>query len=276
MAKRLESTRQKTTPAFDDANKLDLRNEIQERYGKQPAPWFRWVFNALVDLPARSRVLELGAGTGALWRENSDRIPAGWKVLVSDPAEAMIQSARDRAGGQKRSTMQYLRSLGQTLPFPAQSLDAVIAVGVLDLASDLPQALSEVRRALKPGGLFLATAGGAGHLQEFEALLRPYLPHEQAEMIGGEEDRFGLENGARLLEPYFERIIRRNYPDRMTFRAIQPVLDYIFSELSLVKDLPVHHLGDIGATVWRAIEQQGAYTVTVRKGMFLARRPAAD
>ncbi len=50
------------------------------------------------------------------------------------------------------------------LPFAEASFDLVISAGVLDQVNDLPGALTLIRRALKPDGLFLAGLVGAGSL----------------------------------------------------------------------------------------------------------------
>ena len=50
------------------------------------------------------------------------------------------------------------------LPFGDARFDLVLSVGVLDSVNDLPGALTLIRRALKPDGLFLAAFVGAGSL----------------------------------------------------------------------------------------------------------------
>jgi len=50
------------------------------------------------------------------------------------------------------------------LPFADASFDLVVAVGTLDSVNDLPGALSLIRRALRPDGLFLGAFAGAGSL----------------------------------------------------------------------------------------------------------------
>jgi hypothetical protein len=42
------------------------------------------VFDQLTGLPQQSRILELGCGPSWLWRHNGDRIPAGWRVVLTD------------------------------------------------------------------------------------------------------------------------------------------------------------------------------------------------
>jgi SAM-dependent methyltransferase len=50
------------------------------------------------------------------------------------------------------------------LPFADASFDLVVSAGVLDQVNDLPGALTLIRRALRPDGLFLAGFVGAGSL----------------------------------------------------------------------------------------------------------------
>ena len=58
------------------------------------------------------------------------------------------------------------------LPFAEESFDLIVSAGVLDSVSDLPGALIQARRALRPDGLFLAAFVGAGSLASLRAALR--------------------------------------------------------------------------------------------------------
>jgi len=58
------------------------------------------------------------------------------------------------------------------LPFADASFDLVVSAGVLDSVNDLPGALTLIRRALRPDGLFLAAFAGAGSLATLRAALR--------------------------------------------------------------------------------------------------------
>jgi SAM-dependent methyltransferase len=50
------------------------------------------------------------------------------------------------------------------LPFADGAFDLIMSVGALDSVNDLPGALTLIRRALRPDGLFLAAFAGAGSL----------------------------------------------------------------------------------------------------------------
>jgi len=58
------------------------------------------------------------------------------------------------------------------LPFAEASFDLIVSAGVLDSVNDLPGALIQARRALRPDGLFLAAFVGAGSLATLRAALR--------------------------------------------------------------------------------------------------------
>lgn len=56
-------------------------------------------------------------------------------------------------------------------PFEPASFDLVIAGGTLDSVNDLPGALVQIRRILKPDGLFLGHMFGAGSLATLKSLM---------------------------------------------------------------------------------------------------------
>jgi NADH dehydrogenase [ubiquinone] 1 alpha subcomplex assembly factor 5 len=73
----------------------------------------------------------------------------------------------------------------EALPFAAQSLDLVVSGLALQLVNDLPGALIQIRRALKPDGLLLAALLGGATLSE----LRQSWLIAEAEISGGASPR---------------------------------------------------------------------------------------
>jgi SAM-dependent methyltransferase len=57
------------------------------------------------------------------------------------------------------------------LPFADGAFDLVVSVGVLDSVNDLPGALTLIRRALRPDGLFLGAFVGAGSLPRLRSAM---------------------------------------------------------------------------------------------------------
>lgn len=57
------------------------------------------------------------------------------------------------------------------LPYPENGFDLVISAGTLDGVNDLPGALIQIRRALRPDGLFLGHMFGAGTLAALKSAM---------------------------------------------------------------------------------------------------------
>ena len=74
---------------------------------------------------------------------------------------------------------------GEALPFRDSSLDLVVSGLALHFANDLPGVLTQIRRALKPDGLFLAALLGGDTLTE----LRQAFAEAETEIEGGVSPR---------------------------------------------------------------------------------------
>ena len=59
----------------------------------------------------------------------------------------------------------------EAIAYPPGSFDLVISAGTLDSVNDLPGALVQIRRVLKPDGLFLGTLFGADSLQTLKSVM---------------------------------------------------------------------------------------------------------
>ena len=103
-----------------------------------------------VGLPAGSRVLDAGCGTGNLTLPLGER---GYDVLALDSSPHMLRRAR-----QKHPHLRFQSGdLGGELPFESASFDAITCSNVLYTLPDPAGALREFRRVLKPGGRLVVT-----------------------------------------------------------------------------------------------------------------------
>lgn len=73
----------------------------------------------------------------------------------------------------------------ETVPFESESIDLAVSLMTLHEVNDLPGLLMQIRRALRPDGLFLAAMAGAGTLAE----LRHSLLEAETELSGGAAPR---------------------------------------------------------------------------------------
>jgi NADH dehydrogenase [ubiquinone] 1 alpha subcomplex assembly factor 5 len=105
-------------------------------------------------------VLDLGPHHGALSRALGAR-PGIERVVAADPSFGFLaQLSGMRVGADP-----------DLLPFHAGSFDLVASMLELHWAGDLPGALVQIRRILKPGGLFLAAMLGGSTLVELRIAL---------------------------------------------------------------------------------------------------------
>ncbi len=96
------------------------------------------------------RVLEIGCGNGA----NFELYPESVTQLVAtDPDSYMLERARKRVAELGRQ-IEVHRASAEELPFPDRSFDAVVDIWVLCTVREPVQALTEIRRVLKPDGEF--------------------------------------------------------------------------------------------------------------------------
>ena len=98
-------------------------------------------------------VLELGCfGSGIA-------LPPGWRVVRTDPGARFAALAGAQQVDEDR------------LPFAQASFDLVLSAGTLDSVGDLPGALAQIRRVLRPDGLFLAAFAGGNTLATLRRIL---------------------------------------------------------------------------------------------------------
>ncbi len=95
-----------------------------------------------LDVEPDMRVLDVAAGTGSITRLLAER---GADVISLDQSDQMLSQAVARGATGVRAT-------AEALPFPDQSFDRVTFGYLLRYVADVPAALVELARVLRPGG----------------------------------------------------------------------------------------------------------------------------
>jgi SAM-dependent methyltransferase len=116
---------------------------VADRYDRSRPDYPREAAEWLVGDEA-SRVLELGAGTGKL---TETLVDLGHEVLATDPDERMLHRLRTRVPGAHVAT-----GTSERIPAARRSVDVVVAAQAFHWF-DLPRAVPEMARVLRPGGV---------------------------------------------------------------------------------------------------------------------------
>jgi ubiquinone/menaquinone biosynthesis C-methylase UbiE len=189
-----------------------------------------------------ARVLEVGCGQGGFAEALMQR---GVDVVAVDQSQRMVELTAARGVDARRADV-------QSLPFDDHAFDVVVANYMLYHVPDLPLALSQVTRVLRPGGALVAATNSRRQLQELWTLVdRPSTDSET----------FRSEHAARLLGAAgFEKVERIDIEERF-FVTEQAAHAYIRATrfAALEGDLP---------------QLPDGLTVTAAGSVFIACTPA--
>lgn len=216
---------------------LTARIALQTR-GVNPTPWPRWYWSA-VDAGAADEILDVGCGNGFLWTAGSPTVRQGTRVTLVDASPGMIDATRSKIGAIGGSS-ELLVARVEALPFGDDSFDLVMANHMLYHSDDVHQAIAEIARVVRPGGTVAASTNGRDHMRQ----LRQWVSDVGLESAIGvarpgaicglgvledHVDRFGLENGPRLLGEAFAVVELQRQEDWIRTEDPGLVLNYVRS-----------------------------------------------
>ncbi|HSG98724.1 MAG TPA: methyltransferase domain-containing protein [candidate division Zixibacteria bacterium] len=136
---------------------MSFAGGIAEKYDSLLGPMFFDLYGA--DLAKRvakanpQRVLETAAGTGLLTRQLRSALGADAELVVTDINDEMLGVARRRFAADPKISFAEFDAC--TLPYEDASFDALACQYGLMFFPEKVQALSEARRVLRDGGVFV-------------------------------------------------------------------------------------------------------------------------
>lgn len=203
---------------YKTSNNLNTRINIHAKYSTNKQGFGNWI-TSNYKITDGMKVLELGCGTGDMWKDGSEIIGRCSKFVLSDFSEGMIDQTKENL--KAISGIEYLTIDIQDIPFEDSEFDVVIANMMLYHVPDLAKGLSEVRRVLKDGGKFYcATFGEHGIMEYITSLFG---------LENGTNTNFTLQNGESKLAPVFSEITRLNYEDSLAVTDVDDLVDYVCS-----------------------------------------------
>jgi len=173
------------------------------------------IFDRLLQRRRRSRAAALSANflLDHVAGELADRLSVVLRrfnvgVDLGTPGDAVRRSLRRLGAGMIVGAdviargKPFVVAEEEALPFRDSSLDFVVSGLALHFANDLPGVLAQIRRALKPDGLFLAALLGGETLTE----LRQAFAEAESEIEGGASPRVAPFADLRQIGALLQRV----------------------------------------------------------------------
>ncbi len=219
-----DSMEKELVEQYKNANNINVRIHLHEKYSQNPIQWFVWLF-AQYDLKPGMKILEIGCGNGKLWTLNQNHLD-DLEIILSDVSLGMLNDAFRNLSHISNITYQCFDA--QQIPFSDETFDIVIANHVLFYVADLSLALKEIKRVLKPNGKLYASTYGNNHMKEITELVKEYDPKITLSNVSL-YDIFGLENGYDILQTYFNQIDMKHHDDYLLVDNANDIIQYILS-----------------------------------------------
>ena len=152
-------------------------------------------YEALLDIlkePEGKTVLDLGCGSGPLTQLCSQKVGDNGKVIAVDFSIQELELAKKRV---KATNVNFLCEPAHQISISDSSVDVVLCHLALALMQPLEPVIKEIRRILKPNGIFSCIVGGTNHsspiYNEYCALLNSFLQQNSLQYL---EDGLGDTN----------------------------------------------------------------------------------
>jgi len=250
---------------YRDASNFDARVQIY-RYAQQPVKWPVWLFER-VALADGECVLEVGCGTGNLWRDNADRLPAV-DLVLTDLSPGMLDATRERLADLS-AARRYARCDVQHLPFPDAHFDVAVANHMLYHVPDRSLALSELSRVLRPGARLLVSTNDWTHLIELRELCQRFDLQGQFLRPGRLASFFDVETAAAELSAHFPSVRVHRRIDALEVADADSLAAYVSSMTDTAENPDA--LSRLHAHAQTEITRLGSLHITTSVAVFEAR-----
>ena len=175
-------------------------------------------FVDLVAVAPGQQVLDVGCGSGALTDALVRRVGAD-AVTAVDPSASLVASVQARY-----PSLDVRQAGAESLPFPEDAFDRVLAQLVVQFMSDPVAGIAEMARTAVPGGVVAASVwdhspGGGGPLSPFWTAVRSLDP-----TIPDESFQAGVAEG-QLVELFSRAGLSRVRGETLTVLVAHPTFD---------------------------------------------------
>jgi arsenite methyltransferase len=130
-----------------------LIQRLERLYSTRDVLRRRELVRAAVGARSGDRVLDVGCGPGFYITELLEAVGREGAVVGVDISADMLAVAAKRAAG--HGNVEFHEAGAASLPVPDASFERAVCIQVLEYVRDVPAALAEMHRVLRPGGRML-------------------------------------------------------------------------------------------------------------------------
>jgi arsenite methyltransferase len=229
-------------------------------------------------LRAGERVVDVGSGPGLLAAEMATQVGPAGRVVGLDLSDPMLALSRQRCAGlDSGGCLRFLKADAVRLPFGDGVFDVAVAAQVYEYVADVPAALAEAYRVLRPGGRVLildtdwdSIVWAAGDQARMQRLLAawaarfadPQLPRSLSWQL--QDAGFQLERREVLVlfNPEYD-------PDTYSVANGQIMADFAVTQGRMPREEAEAWLRDL-----QRLGRQGRYFFSLNRYLFLATKPS--
>ncbi|NTU75407.1 MAG: class I SAM-dependent methyltransferase [Anaerolineaceae bacterium] len=250
---------------YASSKNLESRMSIYQ-YSIDSKTFPKWLTEQII--PAKDvKILELGCGTGDLWKDLKDSFH-DCEIHLSDLSEGMLERSKENLG---ENAFNYEIIDFHNIPYPDKTFDIIISNHNLYHALDLNIALGEISRVIKDNGVFYSTTNSSEHLASLRDLIN--ITDDTLWPNGILTSIFGAETGIKILSHYFQKTERRFYQNELRITHLDPIINYFMS----VRNEHVHQIirqsaDTIQEKFETEIREQGYYKVKTKACLFICRK----
>ncbi len=149
-------------------------NFIAKRYSRKPVP-DQAVYETKLKktneyLRPDHQVLDIGCGTGTTAIHHAPHVA---HILATDISAKMIDIAREKSAAAGVENVTFEVSSIADLEVQRAHYDVILAHSILHLVADVPKALRQLQRMLKPGGRLIASVPCIGDFAPWLGFIAP-------------------------------------------------------------------------------------------------------
>jgi ubiquinone/menaquinone biosynthesis C-methylase UbiE len=209
------------------------------------------------DPKVSEAILEIGCGNGLFVHSLAEAVGSTGRACGIDLSDDQVSAARVTCAGLSNVELAIGNAL--TLPFAQDSFDAVTTIHTLEYIEDVPRALAEMHRVLKPGGRLVNFATNWGALfwhsrdpERMLTMLKAWDSHAPYPNLPARIRPLLADAGFSEIHQEPVAVLNCRYDDQAySYWLARLVAAFVTGRGLVSKDEAAHWLEDLAATNYR-------------------------